>query len=191
MEISKSALMSYQYQRQESSALIELQKWNENTGNMVSFEGNAYSMTESMSFSTSDGSRTLDVVYERTISAIEVEIGQISSDNPSVAPYLDALDYSPEATAERIASFATGFFDVHKSRNEDLSEEDALSSYMDIIKEAIDKGFGEARDILDSINVLKGDIKDNVDKTYDLVQEKLELFENSFSFGDDKYPQII
>ena len=56
---------------------------------------------------------------------------------------------------------------------------------MNVIGDAIDKGFSEAREILDSLNVLQGEVKENIDTTYDLIQEKLSLFEDSFSFGQE------
>ncbi len=185
--MSKTALMSYQYQSQQSSSSIVAQKVNKEDGSVVNFEGSAYSMTESLSLSITDGNRTLDILYERTISAIEVEIEEISQKNPLVASYLEGgnIDYSPEATADRIVNFATSFFEVHRARHENLSDEEALGSYMNVIGDAIDKGFSEAREILDSLNVLQGEVKENIDTTYDLIQEKLSLFEDSFSFGQE------
>lgn len=181
MEISNSALISYQYHREETASTMELHKKNQHNENATSVTGSIYSMKEQFSLSITDGNQTLSFVYERAISAIQVEIEQISKDNPALAPYLDAMDYTPEATADRIVNFATGFFDVHKARHEEMTDQEALTSFMDIIGGAIDKGFSEARDILDSLNVLQGSIKENIDTTYGLVEEKLNLFKDSFS----------
>ncbi len=47
-----------------------------------------------------------------------------------------------------------------------------------MIRGGIEKGFAEAREILGGLNVLDGDIASNIDKTYDLVQKKLNDFAN-------------
>ncbi len=74
-------------------------------------------------------------------------------------------------------SFATSFFPAFKDQQEDLSGEQALDSYMDIIGNAIDQGFAEAMQILDALNVLQGDIAENIDKVYNFVQDGLNAFE--------------
>ncbi|MBT5370276.1 MAG: DUF5610 domain-containing protein, partial [Gammaproteobacteria bacterium] len=49
-----------------------------------------------------------------------------------------------------------------------------------IIGGGIDQGFAEAREILDGLSVLEGDIATNIDATYDLVQEGLQAFIESY-----------
>ncbi|MBT3719368.1 MAG: DUF5610 domain-containing protein, partial [Gammaproteobacteria bacterium] len=49
-----------------------------------------------------------------------------------------------------------------------------------IIGGGIDQGFAEAREILDGLSVLEGDIATNIDATYDLVQEGLQAFIDSY-----------
>ena len=181
MEMPKTSLLSYQQQSHQTS-IVARKSAGSNGGNGMTMQSNISVMTERLSVSISDSNQSLNLVYERAIASIEIELEAISLENPLVAPYLDGLDYTPEATAERIVSFATSFFDVHRAKNEEMSDPEALDSYMNVIGDAIDKGFSEAREILNSLSVLNGDIKDNVDKTYDLVQEKLSLFKDSFSF---------
>lgn len=181
MDISNTSLLSYQYHQEEALSAISIQKKHKNSDNVVSLNSSAYSMKESYSISITDGNQTLAFVYERAISAIQVEITQISKDNPAVASYLNAQDYSPEATATRIVSFATSFLGIHKANHKDMSDQEALNSFMEIIGNAIDKGFSEARDILEPLNVLQGSIKENIDTTYRLVQEKLTQFKDSLS----------
>ncbi len=40
----------------------------------------------------------------------------------------------------------------------------------------IDQGFSEARDVLGGLKVLEGEIADNIDKTYEIIQKGLEDF---------------
>ncbi len=106
--------------------------------------------------------------------------------NQELEPYLGAnaiesaaenkVDVSPEATAERIVSQSTAFFSAFQEQNNKLSFEEQLEKFLGVIGGGIDQGFEEARTILEGLQVLEGDIADNIDKTYDLVQQGLEGF---------------
>ncbi len=104
-------------------------------------------------------------------------------DNAIQSAYDAGLDVSPEATATRIVSLSTNFFSQYQEQHPELDQEEAVAAFVDIIRGGIEKGFSEARDILSSLSVLEGDIANNVDETYGLVQEKLAEFVTSFSPG--------
>lgn len=87
-----------------------------------------------------------------------------------------AQDNSPEGTAGRIVDIATAFFETYKLRHPDESASNALEKYVEFIRQAIDKGFNDAKDILAGLNVLDGGIADTIDKTYELVQRGLDQF---------------
>ena len=95
--------------------------------------------------------------------------------------YDSGLDISPEATAERIVSLSTAFFSSYHEQHPELSEQEAVIKFSELISGGIDTGFREAREILTGLNVLEGDIASNIDSTYDLVQEKLNAFRKSFN----------
>jgi hypothetical protein len=59
--------------------------------------------------------------------------------------------------------------------------ETALNDFVKLIGGGIDKGFAEARQILDGLKVLEGDVASNVDKTYELVQAGLKAFVENHS----------
>ena len=80
-------------------------------------------------------------------------------------------DNSAEATANRIVSLSTGFFEAFKKQNPGMDNDAALEKFMGTISGGMEKGFSEARDILKGLNVLQGDIAGNIDKTYELVQK--------------------
>lgn len=107
--------------------------------------------------------------------ALKAELGE------NALQTVSAQDNSPEATAGRIVSLATGFFDAFKKQNPGMEEDEALGKFMDTIKGGIEKGFKEARDILQGLKVLDGDVAANIDKTYELVMKGLEDFTASFS----------
>jgi hypothetical protein len=87
------------------------------------------------------------------------------------------MDFSPEAVAERILSFATAGFTSFQTRHADQGRNEQLDGFMRLIHDAIDQGFAEARDILDGLGVLQGDISANTDRTYQLIQDGLGRFE--------------
>ncbi|MBT3203653.1 MAG: DUF5610 domain-containing protein [Gammaproteobacteria bacterium] len=87
------------------------------------------------------------------------------------------LDVSPEATAERIASLSTSFYAAFKEQHPGEDEATVLTSFIETISSGIEKGFGEARDILEGLDVLEGGIASDIDQTFELVQEKLAAFE--------------
>ncbi|MBL3589494.1 MAG: DUF5610 domain-containing protein [gamma proteobacterium endosymbiont of Lamellibrachia anaximandri] len=87
------------------------------------------------------------------------------------------IDFSPEATAERIVGFATGFLPAFLDTHANEDPQAALDEFMQIIRDAIEQGFSEAREILDGLSVLEGDIAANIDTTFELVLEGLERFE--------------
>lgn len=98
--------------------------------------------------------------------------------NATQAVDAGSVDNSPEATAQRILSFATGFYESFKTQHKDMGQTEVTDHFLDVIKSGIEQGFKEAREILDGLGVLQGNIATNVDKTYELVQKGLADFRN-------------
>ncbi|MCH1929522.1 DUF5610 domain-containing protein [Shewanella sp. A25] len=142
------------------------------------------SAQENVSLKSGDQSMTL--LYRAAIDAIDKELAPTMGANATQTAYDNNVDTSPEATADRIVSFATQFFSIHQQQNSSMGFDEQLSSFMDIIGGAIDNGFKEARDILSGLKVLEGDIAAGVDKTYGLVQEGLQAFRDSFNKKSDE-----
>lgn len=87
------------------------------------------------------------------------------------------LDVSPDATAQRIVSMSTAFFESFKAQHQGEEESAVLQNFMQTIGSGIQQGFDEGRSILEGLNVLEGDVASDIDKTFALVQEKLSAFE--------------
>ena len=132
------------------------------------------------------GDQSMTLLYRAAIDAINKELAPTMGENAIQTAYDNGVDTSPEATADRIVSFATQFFSIHQQQNSGMSLSDQLDSFMGIIGGAIDNGFKEAKDILSGLKVLQGDIADGVDKTYSLVQEGLQAFRDSFNKKTDE-----
>nr|WP_260115144.1 DUF5610 domain-containing protein [Pseudoduganella guangdongensis] len=114
------------------------------------------------------------LVYKSAITSINE---QLQADfGPDAIQNATSQDNSPEGTAGRIVSLSTAFFSAFQKQNSDLEGDQALNKFMDTIKGGIEKGFKEARDILQGLQVLNGDIASNIDKTYALVMKGLDDF---------------
>nr|WP_314629418.1 DUF5610 domain-containing protein [uncultured Janthinobacterium sp.] len=130
---------------------------------------NASIMQASLNVSIGAENEPLALLYKTAITNINEALkGQYGDDAIQNAA---SQDNSAEATANRIVSLSTGFFDAFKKQNPDLDDDAALSKFMDTISGGMEKGFKEARDILGGLKVLGGDIAGNIDKTYELVQK--------------------
>jgi hypothetical protein len=94
---------------------------------------------------------------------------------------LNADDFSPEKVADRILSFVGGV--INGLRNIAAPDEE-VSSMMQAARDGVEKGFGEARDILDGLGIYNGKISEDAEKTYDLLQDGLDRIEK----GDSAMP---
>ncbi|ALU91270.1 DUF5610 domain-containing protein [Herbaspirillum rubrisubalbicans] len=123
----------------------------------------------------------LSLVYKTAIENINDILRPQLGDNAVQAA--SSQDNSPEATAGRIVSFITNMFELYKKNNPDKEDASNVDDYMNLIFKGVDQGFKEARGILESLQVLQGDIASNIDKTYDLVQKSLNDFINKVKGG--------
>jgi len=89
------------------------------------------------------------------------------------------MDYwSPENTAQRIVDGSTAFFSSYQTAHPELQGDALVNGFLDVIGGGIKQGFEQAKGILGEMKVLEGDIKSNVDLTYQKVLEGLEAFKN-------------
>lgn len=119
---------------------------------------------------------SLSLLYKTALEGINSELEPVMGENAAQKIYDSGIDTSPEATAERIVAFATGFYGRYKELNPDKSEEENLNNFLKIIGGGIDKGFDDAKDILKGLKVYEGDVESGVDKTYSLVMQGLDTF---------------
>ena len=81
---------------------------------------------------------------------------------------------SPEATADRIVGFALSLRGVYDRINAGMSPEELRSGFETEIRRGISDGFDHAKGVLSGLNLLEGQTRDNVDTTWELVQQKLK-----------------
>jgi len=142
---------------------------------------NAAIVESALSFSNSINDNPMSLVLKTALQGINDALKASGVETSVEETYQSGIDYSPEATAERIVSFSTQMFGSYKEQHPEMAEEEALTSFVEIIRGGIDQGFGEAKDILEGLKVLEGDIESNIETTYDFVQEGLKSFVDSFS----------
>ncbi len=151
-------------------------------------EFNRSILQASMDVSLHAGNEPMALLFKTALEGINDALKPEFGDNAIQKAYEEGLDVSPEATAGRIVQMSTAFFDRYHANHSELSVDEALNSFVELIGKGIDKGFEEARDILKGLNVLEGDIAANIDKTYELVQDGLKAFVENYQ-RDEPSPQ--
>ncbi|MBI4829036.1 MAG: DUF5610 domain-containing protein [Nitrospinae bacterium] len=99
----------------------------------------------------------------------------------SVEPPVESVNpFGPEATAGRITDFALSFFPMFAKEHGDMSYEEQLRAFRDLVEGAIDEGFQQAMDILGE---LPDEVNAQIQETRSLITQKLDAF---FSHAADK-----
>ena len=132
----------------------------------------------SMDVSIQSSNSSLTLLYRTAIDRINEflapELG------PNAIGAKDAPDGSPEATAGRILSLSTAFYDAYaaQSKNKDKAPDVMARDFVDLIRGGFERGFGEARDILTGLGVLGEDspIEQGINTTYALVMKGYDDF---------------
>jgi hypothetical protein len=129
----------------------------------------------SLSVSIASGNDPLALIYKTAITSINEELkAQFGDDAIQNAA---SQDNTPEGTASRIVALSTAFYDTFRKQEVGKDEAQVLKTFLDTLRGGVDRGFKEARGILEALKVLNGDVASNIDKTYALVQQGFADFE--------------
>ncbi|MDG6777789.1 DUF5610 domain-containing protein [Thiomicrorhabdus sp. zzn3] len=91
------------------------------------------------------------------------------------------LEYwSPENTAKRIVDGSTAMLAAFQKANPNLEGEALINRFMDVIGNGITQGFDQAKGVLGDLNVLEGEVADNIEQTFQLVQQGLQAFKENY-----------
>jgi hypothetical protein len=174
-----SALASGTFQpadaaRQNSAAASRVQRQEQVSEAALRKDLNVGILKASMEVSIRSGDQSQALLFRSAIEGI----------NEALAPTLgpDAIqnamgqDNSAEATAGRIVSMSTAFFDAYAARRPGDDPETVLRDFMDVIRGGFEKGFGEARDILSGLGAFNGAVESDVMKTRELVLQGYDRF---------------
>jgi len=135
---------------------------------------NASIVQASLTVSLNSSNDPMSVVLKTALTGINEALKDDFGDN--AIQNAVSQDNTPEGTAGRIVSLSTAFFGAYKQQHPGEDEGELLNKFMDTIKSGVERGFKEARDVLQSLKALSGDISTNVDKTYELVQKGFDDF---------------
>lgn len=135
---------------------------------------NASIVQASMSVSIGAKNEPLSLLFKTALTGINEALQSQYGDN--AIENAMGQDNSAEATANRIVSLSTGFFEAYKKQHPSDDEEGQLNKFMETIRGGFERGFKEASDILKGLGALGGDIGSSIDKTYALVQKGYDDF---------------
>ncbi|MDR1934704.1 MAG: DUF5610 domain-containing protein [Candidatus Accumulibacter sp.] len=85
-------------------------------------------------------------------------------------------DNSAEATAGRILSLSTGFYESYARQHPGEDPEQVAQNFVNVIRKGFEQGYNEAKNILEGLGVFSGEVKSGVEKTFELVQKGYDDF---------------
>ena len=91
---------------------------------------------------------------------------------------IKAEDYSPEKVAGRIIGFIEQRLHSEQAAGADTGK---LQKLLDQARSGVEKGFAEARQILDGMGVLQGKVASDIDDTYQRIQDGFANLDQRFN----------
>lgn len=88
--------------------------------------------------------------------------------------------WTPENTAKRIVEGASAFFNGFQTAHPELAGQELMDKFIEVVGGGLTQGFDEAKGILGDLNVLEGEIAENIDLTYELVQTGMQNYQDEF-----------
>ncbi|NEX22073.1 hypothetical protein G3480_17460 [Thiorhodococcus mannitoliphagus] len=131
----------------------------------ASFVSNSYtlkSFSQTMSQGPKIGNQPADALSSLQNKAFESLAREIPGMESKDLKALDAAEYTPEKVAARIGKFVAAGLESAKARGR--SEEEVQALYDSAMK-GVKQGFEEAKDILKNLDMLNGNVKDQVEAT--------------------------
>lgn len=127
-------------------------------------------------------SSSLKSAQSLTVETLVAQVSmQVSSRTGATNPVQQAyspLDFSPETTANRIFQFSMGMYGIYQAQHPDESSDVALANFEELVRGAIDEGFGDALEILDKLGRLDEAANEFVNNTRSILERLLEAFFN-------------
>ena len=160
--------------RQNSAAASRVQRQDEVSQGALREDLNGKILQASLDVSIRSGNESQALLLRTAIEGINEALAQTLG--PDAIQNAMSQDNSAEATAERIVSMSTAFFDAYAARRPGDEPETVLRDFMDVIRGGFERGFGEARDILDGLGVFNGAVEADVMKTRELVLKGYDRF---------------
>jgi hypothetical protein len=161
---------------QQETIQVDMSRVSQENRTTLKQQLNQQILEASVKVSISAGNDSQALVLRSAIDRINEllapELGEQALQNVAAS----GVDTSPEATAERIVSLSTQFFEGYAQQHAGEDPETVARNFVDLIRGGFEKGFGEARQILEGLGVFEGDVAGGVTKTFDLVQQGYDDF---------------
>ncbi|MCM1512054.1 MAG: DUF5610 domain-containing protein [Oxalobacter formigenes] len=137
---------------------------------------NAQIIEASLKVSIQVGDNPQGLLFRTSLESIYESIGGFKSNiNPDYKmPSMNDANNpyaTPEGTANVILSFSLGLYAQYSQSHQGEDEAEMATNFIELIRGGFEKGYGEAVDILESLSVFNGDIKTDIEKTWELVQK--------------------
>jgi hypothetical protein len=88
-------------------------------------------------------------------------------------------EVTSEATADRIVTGATSYFDIFAKQHPNLQGDELLDKFMETIRGGIQQGYDSASKTLEDIGAFQFDgVKQGIEETKALVEQKLQAYES-------------
>ncbi len=127
--------------------------------------------------STSVGS-SLELTAQQILDKINEAI---QNDFPDYVVSTAPEDNTSEKISNNIIQGTLALFSTYAAQNTDMQGEELLSSFMSAIRSGVEKGYGQARDILGEIGALKvSGVEDAISETMRLVEVGFKNFEAQY-----------
>ena len=131
---------------------------------------------------------TFQAAIEKINEVLMAEMPQPAEGETQTAPITEeaikeqgGMEYwTPENTAKRIVDGATAFISGFQAAHPELEGEELINKFLEVVGGGVTQGFDEAKGILGDLDVLKGNIADNIATTFQLVQDGMQSFKNQF-----------
>lgn len=137
---------------------------------------NAQILQSSMEVSIQAGDQATALLYRSAIEKINALLEPEFGPDALQAAAANNVDASPEATAGRILSMSTAFFSAYAEAHAGEEDDEVARNFVELIRGGFEQGFKEAKDILEGLGVLSGEIESGIMKTYELVHQGLDDF---------------
>jgi hypothetical protein len=137
---------------------------------------NVQILEASANVSIAAGDKSQALLFRSAIDHINELLAPELGPNAIENAVANGVDASAEATAARIVSLSTGFYESYARQHPGDDPEQLVTNFVNLIRGGFEKGFGEARDILEGLGVFNGEVQSGVQKTFELVQKGYDDF---------------
>ncbi len=171
-----SAVKPAAQETQQTAVLDEARKAAAATPEGQRAQLGAQILQASFEVSISAGDNSMALLYRTAIDNINEQLAP--EFGPNALQGAMQQDNSAEATADRILSQSTAFFDAYARQHPNEEPEEVVRNFVNLIRGGFEQGYNEAANILSGLGVMGegSNIAAEIGKTFELVQKGYDEF---------------